>query len=525
MKINQLDPRVVNIKIMKMKNLNYLTIFFVSILLLVACSENQIDGERIGSINGKVVAEGTNTPLENVKISTNPATSTVFTDEEGNFVIDNAIIETYAVQAELSGYVTAFESATVVEDVAAVVSFELVTSNANNQPPNIPTLVFPEDLATNLPLEVQFTWEASDPDTNDELSYVLELRNGSTNEIELFETAQDTFYLASNLQLSTTYFWQVTVSDGINDDVVSQLNQFTTITSPNNQFLFVKEEEGNNVIYSGSQDNDNSGAGEVDVDLLKLTNNTNNSFRPRLNSQVNKIAYLRSVGAETQIFTMNTDGSNKTQITNSIPIAGFRLEHIDFCWAQNGSKIYYPYFDKLYSINSDGSGVLEIFQTTDGSFISEVESVEFNNDLVLLKTNSIDGYNARIFTVKLSTNTEENIIIEGLAGALGGIDITANGNQVIYTRDLSGSQNISYRQFQSRIFIYDILSSTNTQIVTTVLPGENDLDVKFSPTEGGFIFTRVNNNISAVPGVRRYQFGQDTTEKELFTAASMPDWD
>lgn len=508
-----------------MKSLKYIITFFIPMLLLLTCSENQIDGERTGSINGKVVAQGTNTPLENVKISTNPATSTVFTDEEGNFVINNAIVETYAVQAELSSYVTAFESVTVIEDAAAVVSFELITSNANNQPPTVPNLVFPEDLATDIPLEVQFTWESSDPDTNDELSYVLELRNGETNEIELFETAQDTFYLASNLELSTTYFWQVKVNDGTNDDVVSAISQFSTITTPNNPFVFVKNVNGNNVIYSGNEDLASGGNNELDIDLLQLTDSGVNSFRPRANSALNKIAYLRTFGGNTQIFTMNSDGSNDTQITNAIPVNGFRMEHVDFCWAQNGSKLYYPSFDRLYSINSDGSGVTQIFQTTDGSFITEVQETLFNNDLLVLKTNNSNGYNARIFTVNISTGLENTVIVENLPGALGGLDITANGDQIIYTRDLSGSENSNYRQFESRVFIYNFSTATSNILGTDVVAGQNDLDPKFSPDEGAIILTRVGNNTGAIPTVIKFQFGAATQEKELFSAASMPDWD
>ncbi|WP_452223780.1 carboxypeptidase regulatory-like domain-containing protein [Lacinutrix chionoecetis] len=510
-----------------MKTVKNILALILIIIAISTCSENQIDGVRVGSINGKVVAQGTNAPLENVKISTNPVSSTVFTDEEGNFLIENATIGTYAVQAELDGFVTAFESVSVLENTAAVVAFELITSNANNQPPTAPDLIFPEDLATEVDLEVQFTWEASDPDTNDELMYTLELRNGETNQVETYETAQDTFYLASNLELSTTYFWQVKVSDGTNDDVVSSISQFSTITVPNNPYVFVKKENGNNVIYSGNEDMEDGSDSEVDVDLIKLTSEANNSFRPRTNIALNKIAYLRTAGGSTQIFTMNTDGSNKTQVTSAVPVSGFRLEQVDFCWAQNGSKLYYPSFDKIYQINPDGSGFDSnpIYQTTDGSFVSEIESVAFDNDLILVKTNNSVGYNARLFTVRLSTGLEEDVIVEGLPGAIGGIDITANGNQVIYNRDVSGSENTNYRQFESRIFVYDIPSTTNTQILTAVLPGQNDLDVKFAPNEGGFIFTRVSNTVNGVPGIFRYQFGQANAEIELFTAASMPDWD
>lgn len=508
-----------------MKTIKNILFFSIVILFFTTCSEEQIDGVKVGTITGKVVAQGTNTPLANVKISTNPSSSTTFTDDEGDFVLTNIEVQAYSVQAEISGYVTSFESATVIEDAVATVAFELITSNANNQPPTTPNLITPEDFATEVSLDVEFTWEASDPDSNDELSYVLELRNGNTNEIELFETAQDTFYIASDLELSTTYFWQVKVSDGVNDEVVSPVSQFTTVTVPDNPMIFVKEENGNSVIYSGKKSFDAGEGLEIDVDLLKLTSENNSSFRPRANAMLNKIAFLRIVGGNAQIFVMNSDGTNKTQITSSIPVTGFRLEHLDFCWAQNGSKLYYPNFNKLYQVNSDGSGTSQIYQTTDGSFISEVQETPLDSDLLLIKTNASNGYNARIFTFRLSTGTEETVIVENLPGALGGMDIAANGNQIIYTRDISGSQNVNYRQFQSRIFIFNISTMTSTQLLGNVLPGENDLDVKYSPDEGSLIFTRVLNNASAIPKIMVFQFGASTEESQQFSAASMPDWD
>ncbi|WP_246124347.1 carboxypeptidase-like regulatory domain-containing protein [Bizionia gelidisalsuginis] len=515
---------VTNIKDVMMKHLK--TLVFLPLLLLVftTCSEEQIDGDRIGTINGKVVAKGTNAPLENVKVSTNPVSSTVFTDEEGNFMIENAVVNTYAVQAELAGYVTAFESVAVLENTVAVVAFELALSNANNQPPSVPVLVFPEDLQTDVPFEVQFTWESSDPDTDDDLSYILELRNGATNNIELYETAQDTFYLASNLDLATTYFWQVKVNDGVNDDVVSQISQFTTIALPNNPYFFVKREEGNSVIYSGNEDGLNGNESEADISVLKLTSAANNSFRPRSNPVINKVAYLRNVGGNTQIFTMDTGGGNKTQITSVIPVNGFRIDEADFCWAQNGSQLYYPNLDKLYRVNADGSGTVLMYQTTDGSFITEVEEAAFDTDLLLIKTNDYSGYNARIFTYRLSLNTEETIVTQGVPGALGGIDITANGQRVVYTRDVSGSENLNYRIFESRMFVFDIPSMVGAQLSTDAALGENDLDVKYAPNEGAVIFTRVGNNIGAIPSVFKLQFDTTIEEKQLFSAGSMPDW-
>ncbi len=48
-------------------------------------------------------------PLENVKISTNPTSSIVFTDSDGNFEIQDVLVDDYSVQAEKDGYLTQFE--------------------------------------------------------------------------------------------------------------------------------------------------------------------------------------------------------------------------------------------------------------------------------------------------------------------------------------------------------------------------------------------------------------------------------
>ena len=75
------------------------------LLFLVSCSEEKI-GEQIndfGTITGKVVSGDTFEPMENVKILSSPATSTVFTDAEGKFTLSNVKVGEYSVQAQKDG--------------------------------------------------------------------------------------------------------------------------------------------------------------------------------------------------------------------------------------------------------------------------------------------------------------------------------------------------------------------------------------------------------------------------------------
>jgi len=295
---------------------------------------------------------------------------------------------------------------------------------------------------------------------------------------------------------------------------------------PDNPFVFVKKTNDNLVIYSGAEDIDAGNGQEPDFNVLQITSDNVNSFRPRKSNILNRIAFLRNSGGATQIYTMNFDGTDVRQVTNQRPVTGFRVEHLNYTWAKNDSKLYYPHFDKLYSINPDGTDNRLEYSTSDGSFISEVAVSEFDEDLVLLKTNNSSGYEVRIYTARLSTGMEENVILENVDGAAGGIDISANADKVIYTWDVSESQNSAYRIFESRIFRYTIGSpDPPIQLETDVLVGENDLDVRFSPSEGGVIFTRVKNNSNASPNIYSILFDDNQNDLLLFTNSFMPDWE
>ena len=61
----------------------YIFLVFASFFLInFGCSEDTIDVVLTGNISGKVTDKITGEALENVKITTNPASTTVFTDSD-----------------------------------------------------------------------------------------------------------------------------------------------------------------------------------------------------------------------------------------------------------------------------------------------------------------------------------------------------------------------------------------------------------------------------------------------------------
>ena len=495
------------------RNTTYYFSIAVLFVLLFSCNENRIGEDETGVIRGQVVANGTNIPQANARISTDPITSTVFTDSLGNFKIENVPVGDYAVEARKDGFVTDFQPTTVIGNVAVNVVFELVADEANNRPPDAPVLTAPTDGELLQSVEANFQWTGSDPE-NDPLTYTIELRNDQNSDVQMFTDITETSFSYSPLLLGAQYFWQVTADDGINDPVISSVSSFDVITAPvDNRFLFVRNINGNNVIFSA----DESG------NEFQLTSSELNSYRPRRNVSADRIAYFQTTGGQIDIFTMKRDGSDIQQVTSTQKPNGFNLNEINFSWPATSDMIYFPSFDKLYRINTNGQGLELVYETPDGSFISQVDVSE-NADLIALKTNDQNGYSINIFTINFA-GVIQDVILTGVPGAAGGLNLSVTNQTVVYAYDVSGFESPDYRRLDSRIFVYDFGAMTTTDISDNKPNGTNDLEPIFSPNEAFVTFTNTSNDGISQRDVYQLEIGQGNTRTLLFSDAFMPDWE
>lgn len=494
-----------------MKNILITSGIFL-LLLLFSCSEEKVEGEDFGTVTGRVVIANTFEPLANAKVFSNPNSSIVFTDEDGKFTVSNVPVGQYSFQAQKDGYLTKFEAATVNSNSTTEIVFELAVSTSGNRPPNTPVLALPADNAVNQNRQVTLTWTATDPE-EDALTYEVTLRNDANSDVVVYSDIETLTYTLQDLAFGTKYFWQVSVSDGLNPPVLSTVRSFTTTSFPDARFLFVKKLSENNVIYAG----DNSG------NQIQLTSSETNSWRPRKNNQSNKIAFIRSNGAQNHIYTMNLDGTGVFKVTNSVPIAGFNSEFINFSWNTAGSQIIYPSFDKLYKINSNGSGLTQIFQTPNGKFISECDW-SYDGSKIALKVNDASGYNAEIYVIT-AEGVVSDLVISGVNGAVGSLNFSVTGQKLLFTRDVSGFENPDYRQLDSRIFQHIFSMNTTAEINTEKPAGTVDIDARYSPNEAEVIFVNTSNDFISARNIQKYLIGIVASRTTLFTNASMPDWE
>ncbi|QIE60541.1 carboxypeptidase regulatory-like domain-containing protein [Rasiella rasia] len=494
----------------------YISTFLVLVLALFSCNEDRIGEDDTGSVSGTVVASGTNVPLANVRIATQPISSTVFTDSLGTFLIENVPVGDYAVEARVEDFITDFEPTTVVANATVNVVFELEVSTANNRPPTSPQLLTPAENEVLQGVEATFSWTSEDPD-GDPIEYAIELRNDQNDDVLRFEEITDTTYTYSPLILGAKYVWQVTATDNINDPVLSPLGTFSVVMAPvDNRILFTRNIEGNNVIFSADEDGSE----------FQLTPSDKNSFRPVRNVAANRIAFLQADGAEVDVFTMNRDGSDTRKITSSVKPAGFNLNEINISWPENSTKVYFPVLDKLYRINTTGQGLELVYQTTDGSLISEVDAHEFDN-VIALKTNNLSGYNTSIIIIDNAGNLLDTLF-SNMDGAVSGLELSVDNNQVLYTYDVSEFQNAAYRRLDSRVFIYNRTTDVATEISGAKENGTNDLQVKYSPNEAEVILMNTSNDGISIQNIVTLEvdFIDNDGQRVVFKEnAFMPDWE
>jgi len=494
-------------------------LIILTLSLFISCGEDTVDLVGIGTVTGRVVESNSFDPIENAKVTLSPTNNAVFTDVDGYFRLEEIEAGDYSLNAQKEGYLTNFEAATVSAGLEVNVIFEMDDETVLNRPPSTPLLVTPADGSEGQELSIELIWESNDPE-EDPITFRLEIKNDFNNDIVKIENIVDTTYVISDLKYGAKYFWQIAATDDINPEVLSVVSSFTTKVDPENRYFYVKKAaNNNNLIYSVNY----SEANTSPENEVELTTDDQNSWRPRKNQASNLIAFLRTYNNETHLFTMNQDGSNVSQVTSAISVAGYDFNEMDFSWSSNGDRLIYAHYDQLYVINKDGSGLQQIYQTVDGSYITECD---WSNDesMIALKTNDNTGYNVSIFTIDMSGNIITSIL-SGVNGAAGGLNISVDNKLLLYTYDISEYENADNRQLDTHIFVYEFLTSIATDISIDKVNGTNDLDPRFSPNEAEVIFVNTSNDGLSTRSIYRMSIGDNSDRTELFIDAFMPDWE
>ncbi|WP_299991531.1 carboxypeptidase-like regulatory domain-containing protein [uncultured Pontibacter sp.] len=483
----------------------------------MSCNEDTVEPEGEGSITGVVLDGSTSNPLVAVSISTNPATSAIVTDAEGRFLIEGIGSGDYSITAKKSGYKTEAVNVAVRHDKQTNVTIILESTKEGNATPDPAGSPDPATEATNVPNAVTLKWQGSDPDRNDTLRYdVFLFESLSGQKKKVAEAIQDTSIQVTELKYNTTYFWQVVTKDSKGNSSNSEVWSFTTAPLPNLRYLFARAVDNNYDVYASDGTTGNT---------FRLTTSFAREWWPRLNPQRDLIAYSSNVGTDPHIFVMTREGNSKRQVT-TLPVVGYHNQGIGFTWSPDGGKLLYANYDKLYTINRDGSGLTLIATAPANRHFRMVDWTAQGNRIVAQTIGS--NINDSELYLMNANGSNMQLLVGNLPGRVESPSFSIDGTRVMYTVDASGFESADGRQLDSRIYIRNIDGSGTVFEVSANKPaGTNDLYPRFSPDGARVIFVNTNNDGLSQQDVYTVDLSSDVRDRnrtKLFENATMPEW-
>lgn len=449
-----------------------------------SCEENGEELNVYARIKGKIKHYDNLSPIQGVYVSTNPISTTVKTDENGEYVLEELTPGEYTITVKKDGFATESGIRTVEKEEIAIVDFLLEEEIIPNSAPTFAMdSLFPEDDAEDLNLYIEFKWSASDDKDDEELLFDILLFK--ENEIEGTYIAQDiadTTYTHEKLEYNTIYRWQIIAKDTEEGITKSDIFTFKTKPRPENPIFFSQKVDGSYEIFASDTSESNK---------VQLTSGPYINWNPRKSPVNNQVAYVSNADGDFNIYVMEYGEKTSKKIT-VIPIAGYHNPGTGFSWSANGGEILYPHYDKIYKVNNNGSG-LEVFATApEGKHFRMVDCSRYN-DRVLALTNEIDGFANSIIIYDTEGNALDTILNDQ-QGTISSACFYIDASKILYCYDNSGLQADDGRQLDVRIYEYDIATGNSTEISTSKDAGTNDYNARYSATGAQIIYENGYNN-------------------------------
>jgi TolB protein len=477
-----------------------------------------------GSISGIVFTPDGKTPVAGASVTTNPPTSAIATDTNGEFAISKVTVGNYTVTASKTGYEPT--SVAIAVGSGGTVQAVIFLSTSSSNVPSAPTDPSPADQAADQPVSVALSWHnpAAASGNADTTRFNVYLYQSGSNITDLIASdIADTTTTVSNLRFNTTYFWQVVAKGTDTISTNGNVWSFTTMPLPDNPYVFARMVDGNYQIFSSD-----SGAANV----VRLTNDNYRDWWPRFNPRHDVIAFTSDANVDPQIYTMNLDGSNVFQVT-TVGVTGYGNNGTGFGWSPDGAYLIYGHNNNLYRINSDGSGLTLIATAPAGMNFTDCSYSPQGNKIVALAVGP-NLYDSEIYLMNLD-GSDTTLLVPETPGVTASPSFSIDGNKVLYTHDVSGYEDNEARMLDSHIFEIDINTkqtfdlSANTQYTGDSKPdGTNDLYPRYSPDGAYIIFENAPNTPGSQGDIwvmsSSANGSNDNSRHMLIQNGAMPDW-
>jgi hypothetical protein len=194
-------------------------IIVILAIIFISCEETYVDVEQFGAISGIVVDGDTHRPLEYVEITTSPASTSLFTDETGKFIISKVKVGDVIIKADRNKDDTEDEdtkyhiksiTVAVFDNETTPTTFSLKKDKGDLAQLELfnPT---PSNGAVNQDTTLVLSWEVSS--NNKEMLYDVYYYTSDTTIHRTFGQGLTEPKVNVVLQSETTYTWYVEAYD------------------------------------------------------------------------------------------------------------------------------------------------------------------------------------------------------------------------------------------------------------------------------------------------------------------------
>ncbi len=114
-------------------SIRYLLTYIICIATFMGCSKETVSPELFGSIEGQVLNSETEEAIRGANITTNPATNSITTNEDGTFELNEVPTGQYSVSAKKSDFKSSSVSVRVNENKAATAQIYLDPESGNGE--------------------------------------------------------------------------------------------------------------------------------------------------------------------------------------------------------------------------------------------------------------------------------------------------------------------------------------------------------------------------------------------------------
>ncbi|PKQ64309.1 hypothetical protein BZG02_05695 [Labilibaculum filiforme] len=486
---------------------------------IFSCNESTVDPDLFGSISGTVKTSETegSLPMEGVSITTNPGSTAVTTDIDGNFEIKDVLVGDYTVNAKKEGYTAVAISIKVREGQEVAVQVIMAIAPDETEAPSELVYALPLDATANLQTEVKLVWNNGKTEKGDTLFFdVIIYENGGFAGDTIAKAINDTSFVAKNLKFETNYRWKVDASNRAKYKTEGREWKFSTEAFPKNGYLFVKDTLDSRDVYSWDLAKNH---------LVRLTKDGASDVSPRISPNEELIAYASNKTGEYHIYTMDTKGNNILKVTNDKPLVSYNNSGTGFVWSPTGDQILYGHYGDLYTINYNGTGETKIANAPVNRHFKYCDwSSHFNNvskEKIAVLTQGEKPYDNEIYLMD-PDGSNLFLLVGNLEGTISSPHFSPDGTKVIFSLD-SLFQDDNGRQLNAKIYSVNV-DGTNVVNLSgdDKTAGTNDLQARFTATGGKIAFMNVLNNNKGEKSIWIMDTDGSNREK-IISNGEMPD--